>query len=144
MVLLAIESNSRLLGFLGSDPLQQFSWGWFGCIATAYTVLAIGSELLDGWKMRDSAGQCNAQLNAIFQLHSRFLVLLFLLFWILTIIYRLAPEWMIEPFAYHGRSQSILDVIFLVLLIVMGYVERRRAARMSRRGDGWPRSDQPK
>lgn len=126
MVLLAIQSSPKSLGFLGCDPLQQFSWEWFACIAIAYTALAIGSELLDGWKLRDSDGRCNARLSTIIKVHSGFLVLLFLLFWAATLIYHLAPEWMIEPFAYRGGSQSMLDAIFLVLLIVMGYVERQR------------------
>jgi len=142
LVLLAIQYSPKLMEFLGYDPLQQFSWGWFTCIAIAYTVLAIGSELLDGWKMRDSAGECNTQLNAIIKIHSGFLVLLLLLLWTATFIYHIAPEWMIEPFVYHGRSQTLLDVIFLVLLIVMGYVERQRLhVERKPRGGGWPRSD---
>lgn len=111
--------------FLHDDLFKQSSWAVLACIAAAYTVLAIGSELLDGWKVRNSPEESIPRLHAIVRVHLGFLVPLSSLFWTMEFLHHFAPEWMTDPFEFRGRSTSVLEVVFVLLLIGLGFVERQ-------------------
>lgn len=131
-----------MVDFLHDDLFKKFSWVVLACIAAAYTLLAIGSELVDGWKVRNSREEGISGLQAIARVHVGFLVTLSSLFWTARFLYHFAPEWMTDPFVFRGRSTSVLEGMFVLSLIGLGFVERQwlqinsESRRFDRRAGG--------
>jgi hypothetical protein len=62
----------------------------------------------------------------ILKIHLIFLLALFGLDWTFNYLYPILPEWTHYTFVSQGASKSILDVAFLLLMLIMGAIERGR------------------
>ena len=108
------------------DPLQEFTWPIFACLAAMYTVIVFGSEVFAREKSGLFHKENRKALPKILEIHSVFVVVLLVLFRATSLVFGLAPSWMTAQFVYHGSYKSALDVLFVLVMLLMRFVERRR------------------
>ena len=118
----AVRSSLCLALF---DPLQYFSWGVYLCAATIYSALVFQSEL-----SRENGPHIFSKRNArslsqIIVAHLAFLSTLLGLIWIASYIYPILPKWIIDTFVSRGSSYSALDIVIIIAMIIMQYLERQ-------------------
>jgi hypothetical protein len=107
------------------DPLQYFSWWVYGGVAVVYTALVFHGEL----SKKDGPyifSERNARpLSEIISIHLVFLAIFWGLMQIGASTYRFLPNWITTMFDSRGSAYSVLDILYILAMIALHYVERR-------------------
>lgn len=117
---------STLVNMSAFDPLQYFSWWVFGGVVLAYTALVFHGEF-----SKEDGPLIFSKRNArtrrgVISLHLMFLTVLFVLMRIGIFLYPSLPRWMTKTFNSRGAAYSVLDMMYILAMIVMHYIERKR------------------
>jgi hypothetical protein len=116
-----IDSVPGVLGLLVSEDFEYFSrWVYFGS-ALIYTAFAFSGELSKEGPLIFSKRNARP-LSVIFGTHLAFLAILLGLLRLVCYIDSSVPNWMTRDI---GRGSTILDLLFIIAMMIMGYFERR-------------------
>lgn len=110
-----------------SEPIRHFPWPVYVLAGAAYSALAFRGEL-----PREGAlifSKQNARpLSTILAIHLAFLTILLGLLWLAPYIEPFLPIWLTDDtylVGYHGSTYSVLEYLFIFLMIGMHCLERR-------------------
>jgi hypothetical protein len=120
----SIYAMPGVLGLLLFDPMQYFSWWIYVGVGVVYTALVFCGELSKEGTLIFSKQNARSLLE-IFTVHLAFLAILLGLMRTGPHIYRFLPNWLTDTFNARGSSVSVLDIVFILLMIAAHYAERR-------------------
>jgi hypothetical protein len=124
IVSMLIRPMPATVALVDFDPLQYFSWWVYGFTVVTYTALAFHGELPRKGALIFSRRNARSS-QEIITIHLAFLLALLLLMRAAIYIYPILPDWMTDTFNGRGSAHSAFDILFIVVMIALHYVERR-------------------
>jgi hypothetical protein len=121
---MSIHAMPGAAGLAIFDPLQFFSWWVYGGVAVAYTALVFNGELSKAGPLIFSRRNARSRLEIVI-VHLACLSILLALMRIALYIYPTLPNWMTDTFNGRGSAHSAFDILFIVVMIALHYIERR-------------------
>lgn len=91
----------------------------------AYTALVFHGELSKKDGPLIFSNHNVRSISGIIFIHSAFLAVLLMLMWIGVFTYPFLPGWMTGMFKSRGSEYSALDILYILVMIAMHYIERR-------------------
>ena len=123
LIAISVFAMPLALGLLRFDPMQYFSWWIYVGVGVVYTALAFRGELSKEGALIFSK-QNSRSLPEIFTVHLAFLAFLLVLMRTGPHIYRFLPNGLTDTFNVRGSSVSVLDIVFILVMIAAHYIER--------------------
>ena len=113
------------------DMLEGFEWSNYFCLAIVYTMFAFGNLTKGGrfiFFTEDGRftffKRSSRPFLEILMIHSVFLTVLLWLMQLGDYVEPALPQWLTNTFSWHSET-SILDLLFLAIILVMVIIERR-------------------
>jgi hypothetical protein len=104
---------------------RNFPWWGYAVIAIIYSALAFRDDALTDGRSPISPGQGNRPFAEIALIHSVFLAAILCCLRMNFYLQSLLPDWMTNTFHDRTIDFSITDILFIFLMIVMHFIERR-------------------
>ena len=101
--------------------MDFFSWPWFAACVVIYSAYVFRGEMSKDGPLIFSKRNAR-KLTKIIYIHIDFLMVLLTLMWLEIRIEPLMPNWMSEKI---GRAGTLFDYIFILVMMGLGYIERR-------------------
>lgn len=127
-----MPSPSMLLGGISGslclvlfDPLEYSSWWVYAWAAVGYSAFVFRGEFFNSDGPRILSKRNARPLSQLIAGHIAFLAAILGLIQIGSRIYPLLPGWMTDTFVSRGSSYSALDIIIIVTMVAIHFIERR-------------------
>jgi hypothetical protein len=116
-----IDAMPQSLGILIYDSFQYFSWWVYLGSTLIYSAFVFSGELSKDGPLIFSKRNARST-KMIIVIHINFLMALLLLMKLVCSIDPSLPDWMTR---HIGRGVTSLDLLFIIAMMLMGFIERR-------------------
>ena len=116
-----IDGTPHLLGFFVYDTFQYFSWWAYVVAALVYSAAFFTGEMSKDGPLIFSKRNARST-KVIIGIRMNFLMALLLLLKVGCSIDPSLPDWMTR---HIGRGGTTLDLLFIIAMMLMGFIERR-------------------
>jgi len=106
------------------DPLQHFSWLMFCIVAVVYSFMTFTGVAWKQGALVFSERNARSPITVL-SIHARFLLMLLVVLWLVSVGFRGLPKWMMDTITLRGASVSYCDLSFVMFMAVLLLIEGR-------------------
>lgn len=131
LMLALVPAAPKLVHFARDRSTHDLPWWGYVVIAFIYSALAFRDDAVSDSVGSILSGPSSKPILEIVVIHSTFLAILLCIARIDLYLQPLLPGWMTDPFQVRSVNFSITDILFVLLMVVMHFIERRWLVRKS-------------